>query len=166
MSLLLPPPPPVIVYPNTVSPSPSSHSKGSFGMVFIVLAVIVVLSAIACFLGRLCSRRSSSSKPRQESQDHTFNPKSKPRQESQDYTFHPKPKRESQDHTFQPKPKRESQDHTFHPKDGDLEFGFNKGIPTSKPAINGGRTDSIPGYSFETKDDIKAARYGAARAST
>lgn len=54
---------PVVVYPNSVSSqapptiSQSHHSGGSFATVFIVLAVIVVISAIACFLGRLCSRR-------------------------------------------------------------------------------------------------------------
>ncbi|XP_038892720.1 uncharacterized protein LOC120081701 [Benincasa hispida] len=53
---------PAFVYPNTAAtvgsqPPPSHHSNGSFGAVFIVLAVIVVISALACFLGRLCNRR-------------------------------------------------------------------------------------------------------------
>ncbi|KAI3452722.1 hypothetical protein Pfo_009386 [Paulownia fortunei] len=40
---------PVEVYPNPVTRQQnSSHSNGSFGPVFIVLAVIVVLSAVAC----------------------------------------------------------------------------------------------------------------------
>ncbi|GAV77417.1 hypothetical protein CFOL_v3_20888 [Cephalotus follicularis] len=50
----------VMVYPNTVTGQPppaASHSNGSFGTVFIVLAVIVVISAIACCLGRMCTRR-------------------------------------------------------------------------------------------------------------
>ncbi|XP_042502430.1 uncharacterized protein LOC122079784 [Macadamia integrifolia] len=138
MSLVLAPPPPLFVYPNTVSPPPSTHSKGSFGAVFIVLAVIFVVSAIACFLGRLCNRHYS----------------------------RPKPRRESQDHTTHPKPRRESQDYTFQPKEGgvDLEFGFKKGIPTPKPAVNGGRKDSIPSFSFETREDIKAAENGAPKA--
>ncbi|XP_042496264.1 uncharacterized protein LOC122075335 [Macadamia integrifolia] len=136
MSLVLPPPPPPgVVYPNTVSPSTTSHSKGSFGTVFIVLAAIIVISAIACIIGRLCNRRSS----------------------------RPKNRRESQDHNFHPKPRQESQDHTFHPKEGDLEFGFKKGTLTSKPNVNGGRKDAIPSYSFETKEDMKAAKNGDAR---
>jgi hypothetical protein len=58
---------PVVVYPSTVTGQapPSHHSNGSFGSVFIVLAVIIVVSAIACFLGRLCNRRYSSQKPKQ-----------------------------------------------------------------------------------------------------
>ncbi|KAF2286654.1 hypothetical protein GH714_023246 [Hevea brasiliensis] len=55
---------PVVVYPNTVSgqppPASHSHSNGSFGTVFIVLAVIIVISAIACCLGRLCNKRQGS----------------------------------------------------------------------------------------------------------
>ncbi|WRX13619.1 hypothetical protein QQP08_006865 [Theobroma cacao] len=69
---------PVVVYPNTVSgqaPPSHSHSNGSFGTVFIVLAVIVVISAIACFLGRLCNRRMSQTKPSKRNQNHTIRPK-------------------------------------------------------------------------------------------
>lgn len=78
---------PVVVYPNTVpgqaTATPShSHSDGSFGTVFIVLAIIIVISAIACFLGRLCNKRmsrssSQSSKPskKKQTQTHDFCPK-------------------------------------------------------------------------------------------
>ncbi|OWM89645.1 uncharacterized protein LOC116199945 [Punica granatum] len=52
---------PGMMSPNTIpgQPQPTyhSHSNGSFGTVFIVLAVIVVISAIACCLGRFCNRR-------------------------------------------------------------------------------------------------------------
>nr|DAD30928.1 TPA_asm: hypothetical protein HUJ06_009779 [Nelumbo nucifera] len=65
---------PAVVYPTTVSPHPSSHSKGSFGTVFIVLAVIIVISALACFLGRLCNSRSRSSHPKPR-RDHEFQPR-------------------------------------------------------------------------------------------
>ncbi|KAJ4960955.1 hypothetical protein NE237_020865 [Protea cynaroides] len=138
MSLVLTPPPlpPLFVYPNTVLTSPSSHSKGSYTTVYIVLAVIVFLSAIACFLGQLCNQR----------------------------YYRPKPRREQQDHTFHPKPRRELQDYNFNPKEGDLEFGFKKGIPKPNPAASGGRKDSIPGYSFQTKEDIKAAENGQPKA--
>ncbi|XP_058087606.1 uncharacterized protein LOC131234692 [Magnolia sinica] len=50
---------PVVVYPNSMLAEPSSHSKGSFGPVFIALSVIIVLAMLACCLGRLCSRRFS-----------------------------------------------------------------------------------------------------------
>ncbi|KAB2624733.1 hypothetical protein D8674_016393 [Pyrus ussuriensis x Pyrus communis] len=71
-----PPVGPVLVYPNNVNKQPSSshHSNGSFGTVFIVLAVIIVISAIACFLGRLCNRRLNSSRPHRQPQ-HNFRPK-------------------------------------------------------------------------------------------
>ncbi|KAK7309693.1 hypothetical protein RJT34_06629 [Clitoria ternatea] len=53
---------PVQVYPTSVTyQSPPHHSNGSFGSVFVVLAIIVVISAVACCLGRLCNRRSHSS---------------------------------------------------------------------------------------------------------
>lgn len=86
---------PPVIYPNTVTRQPPSHSNGSFGTVFIVLGVIVVISAIACVLGRLCNRRRH---------------------------HHPNPKQNS----------------AFRPKEPDLEFGFDKGRPTAKPAGNGG----------------------------
>ncbi|KAK7361867.1 hypothetical protein VNO77_03956 [Canavalia gladiata] len=59
MSLQAPPQQPVQVYPATVTnEAPNSHhSNGSFGAVFIVLAIILVISVVACFLGRLCNRR-------------------------------------------------------------------------------------------------------------
>lgn len=62
---------PNFVYPDTaatagIQPPPSHHSNGSFGAVFIVLAVIVVISALACFLGRLCNRRVENQRPKPE----------------------------------------------------------------------------------------------------
>lgn len=110
---------PVLVYPNNGNkPPPSSyhHSNGSFGSVFIVLAVIVVISAIACFLGRLCNRdRPHKSKPNKQSK-HKGNSKS-----------HPKEGHHG-DHV-------ESGNQHFRPKDGaDIEFGFDKRIPSGKPS--------------------------------
>ncbi|KAL8227497.1 hypothetical protein R6Q57_015081 [Mikania cordata] len=54
------------VYPvtNTLPPTNGS-SNGSYGTVFIVLAAIIVISAFACFLGRLCNKRQNGSKPSQ-----------------------------------------------------------------------------------------------------
>ncbi|MQL83586.1 hypothetical protein Taro_016089 [Colocasia esculenta] len=58
-------PPPAVVYPHSTT-TPSSHSsRGSFGPVFIVLAVITILAAIACFVGRVCARRHSQLRGRQ-----------------------------------------------------------------------------------------------------
>ncbi|KAM7269659.1 hypothetical protein ACFE04_025156 [Oxalis oulophora] len=53
---------PVYGYPNTLLTPPTvtvTHSNGSFGAVFIVLAVIIVISGIACCLGRFCSKKKS-----------------------------------------------------------------------------------------------------------
>ncbi|KAK1415734.1 hypothetical protein QVD17_31519 [Tagetes erecta] len=53
-----------LVYPvSETSPPSHSQSDGSFRAVFIVLGVIVAVSAIACFLGRMCSKRYNKSKP-------------------------------------------------------------------------------------------------------
>ncbi|TKY58645.1 hypothetical protein E2542_SST15713 [Spatholobus suberectus] len=79
MSLQAQPQQPVQVYPTNQPPS-SHHSNGSFGAVFIVLAIILVISVVACFLGRLCNKRynnhSNSQRPskqhRPQSQIHNF----------------------------------------------------------------------------------------------
>ncbi|OVA16999.1 hypothetical protein BVC80_9043g43 [Macleaya cordata] len=73
-------PPAAVVYPNAVTTQPTSHSKGSFGPVFAVLAVVIVLSAIACFIGQLCARRFSH--PKQPKRD------SHPKQPRRDRNFH------------------------------------------------------------------------------
>ncbi|KAJ0725748.1 hypothetical protein HanPI659440_Chr12g0462381 [Helianthus annuus] len=53
-----------LVYPvSETNPPTHRQSNGSFGSVFIVLAVIVVISAVACFLGRLCNKRHNKMKP-------------------------------------------------------------------------------------------------------
>ncbi|XP_030467353.2 uncharacterized protein LOC115686268 [Syzygium oleosum] len=69
-SITMPPPQTVTVFPNTLPmppPPPSqqhSHSSnGSFGTVFMVLAIVLAVSAIACCLGRFCNRRSRSGDP-------------------------------------------------------------------------------------------------------
>ncbi|KAG2702021.1 hypothetical protein I3760_06G070800 [Carya illinoinensis] len=95
---------PVMVYPNTEAGQPSSrHSDGSFGIVFIVLAVVIAVSAIACFLGRLCNRR---------------------------YQTDQKPKR--------------NQQHSRPKEAVDIEYGFDKRIPASKTAGNGGTRGQKP----------------------
>ncbi|EHA8591531.1 putative lipoprotein [Cocos nucifera] len=63
-------PQPMVAYPHSISTQPSSYSKGSFGPVFIVLAIIAVLATIACVVGRLCARRLSRPKLGHEHRSH------------------------------------------------------------------------------------------------
>ncbi|XP_052186711.1 uncharacterized protein LOC127797661 [Diospyros lotus] len=104
-------------YPNTATSTqaaaPPSHSDGSFGMVFIVLAIIVAVSALACFLGRFCSRRRHNPK---DMQSHGSWPKEREGKQKQKQNQNQKPEKKQK----------------FHGRDreGDIEFGFgNKGFP-------------------------------------
>lgn len=103
---------PIDAYPNPemtdqASPSPSN---GSFGPVFAVLAVIVVISAVACVLGRLCSKRSHHTKKKKAEHDH--------------------PAKGSKQSKGLPK-EWESKQKPF-----DIEFGFDKRMP---PKNGGGK---------------------------
>lgn len=144
---------PVLVYPVTKQPPNESghHSSGSFGTVFIVLAVIVVISAIACCLGRLCNRGARSQKPKKSH-------KSRPKEggdpyESRNRNFRPKEGDiEFGNPHFQPKgdvefgksgfgPKEgyveSGGNRSSRPKEGDFEFGFDKRNPSGgKPSMN------------------------------
>ncbi|KAL7171495.1 hypothetical protein ACSBR2_036200 [Camellia fascicularis] len=128
---------PVMVYPNPVTNQPSSHSKESFGAVFIVLAVIVVVSAIACFLGRFCSKR--------------YHRAAKPKQSH----MVAKPKEREQG--------RQQQGHNFHGRDGDIEFGFDKGIPSGKQFGNGEAKVGRQGGNGEIKGQVRFADEGELR---
>ncbi|KAI3733500.1 hypothetical protein L6452_12943 [Arctium lappa] len=111
-----------LIYPVSETNPPSHHqSDGSFGAVFIVLAVIVVISAIACFLGRLCSKRHSKFKPSK--QGHASRP----------------PKEKDMKHNR----------NAFQTKDGDIEFGFDKRFSSAKVAANGEPTMGRPNSSRE-----------------
>ncbi|KAF1875103.1 hypothetical protein Lal_00007719 [Lupinus albus] len=70
---------PVQVYPDTVTDqSPSYNSNGSVGSVFIVLAIIVVISAVGFCLGWFCSRRHNQKHAKQQKQQnhhHNMPPK-------------------------------------------------------------------------------------------
>ncbi|KAK2977752.1 hypothetical protein RJ640_016141 [Escallonia rubra] len=117
---------PVEVYPNTVTrQQPSHNSNGSFGTVFIVLAVIIVISAIACFLGRLCNRRFNQSKANKQKQ-----------------AVHPKEREAKQKHGFPPG------------DGGDIEFGFDKRMPSAKVAWNG----EIKGPKVAWNGDVKGSK--------
>jgi hypothetical protein len=64
---MAPLPQPTEYYPNPASAimhaqPPTAASKGSFGPVFAVLAVICFLAVAACVIGRLCGRRFSTRK--------------------------------------------------------------------------------------------------------
>ncbi|KAG8366118.1 hypothetical protein BUALT_Bualt17G0042600 [Buddleja alternifolia] len=93
------------LYPNPVTQQQpdnnSSHSNGSFGPVFVVLAVIVVISAVACVLGRLCSKRHHRAK---EAHQH-------------------KPKASKQSNGLGPKEWESRAKPSFNMKGGDIEFG-------------------------------------------
>lgn len=114
---------PVLVYPNSEAGQPYSHhsSDGSFGMVFVVLAVVIAVSAIACFLGRLCNRR---------------------------YQTDQKPAKRNQ---HQPRTKEA----------GDIEYGFDKKIPASKTAGNGGsRGGHKPTQNGRERGEMKPTALG------
>ncbi|XP_024991081.1 uncharacterized protein LOC112525265 [Cynara cardunculus var. scolymus] len=100
-----------LIYPvSETNPPAHRQSDGSFGAVFIVLAVIVVISAVACFLGRLCSKRHSKFKPSKQG-GHANRP----------------PKEKDMKHNR----------NAFQTKDGDIEFGFDKRFSSAKVAANG-----------------------------
>ncbi|KAK9276134.1 hypothetical protein L1049_005665 [Liquidambar formosana] len=135
---------PVVVYPNTATRAPSSHSNGSFGTVFIVLAVIVVVSAIACFLGRLCSKRVHHPKPKQ---NHASRPKESRSKES-------RPRERDPEFRFDSRP-----------KERDIEFGFDNRMPTAKPAGNGEAKAYKPSENGEIYGENRPAHDGEFRAT-
>ncbi|CAI9779353.1 unnamed protein product [Fraxinus pennsylvanica] len=108
------------VYPDTYTKQPSSNSNGSFGPVFIVLAGVLVISAIACVFGQLCNRK------------HHRGNKEHHRGKEEHHRGKAKPAR-GQD--LGPKEWESRQKPSF--KDEDIEFGFDKRIPTAKVAAHG-----------------------------
>ncbi|CAJ2636459.1 unnamed protein product [Trifolium pratense] len=97
---------PVQVYPKTVTNQPSPHhSNGSFGTVFIVLAIILVISVVACFLGRLCNRRYNKNNDNNQSRQHN--------------SLQRRPAN----------PNRQQQIHDFETREEDIEFGVDKRMP-------------------------------------
>ncbi|OIT39295.1 PREDICTED: uncharacterized protein LOC109238273 [Nicotiana attenuata] len=89
---------------NTPITQSSSHSNGSFGTVFIILTVVLVISVLACLIGRICNKKRHGN--------------------------------------HSPKQREVKQSHDIHPREGDIEFGIDKRIPTSKVAGSNG--DLIP----------------------
>ncbi|OIW10570.1 hypothetical protein TanjilG_15942 [Lupinus angustifolius] len=79
---------PVQVYPDTVTDQPSPHhSNGSFGSVFVVLAIIVVISAVACCLGRFCSRGQSQKHGKQKRQHNHHHHDMRPKEVDIEFGF-------------------------------------------------------------------------------
>lgn len=126
---------PVEVYPNSVPQKSSSHSNGSFGSVFIVLAVIVVISAIACFLGRLCNRRYNNHQAKAAKQSNEIRPKEREGQGKQ----------------------KQKQKQNFQSREGDIEFGFDRRIPTAKVAANGDFKGARPPQNGEGRGEMRFA---------
>ncbi|KAL1807259.1 hypothetical protein DCAR_0833125 [Daucus carota subsp. sativus] len=106
-------------------PAAAHHSHESFGTVFIVLAVIVVISAIACVLGRICSRRQGHPKGAYRSRD------KEPRQ-----NHHSQPKEGDIEFGFD---KRFSSSKVAANEDfggPNVKFGFDKRFPSGKGPAN------------------------------
>lgn len=117
---------PVQVYPNNpnyfpnqpnnmpMTQSSSSHnsSNGSFVSVFVVLAIVFVISVIACVVGRLCSKKSNGANKVKKSS-------------------HGQPQKQKEG-----KHNNNNKHNEFHNKrgGGDIEFGFDKKIASSKVA--------------------------------
>ncbi|GER54824.1 hypothetical protein STAS_32457 [Striga asiatica] len=125
------------VYQNPMMTSrpESSHSNGSFGPVFVVLAVIVVISAVACVLGRFCSKRHN---------------------RAMDGT-HKQSKPSKQSHGLGPKEWESRQKPSFNMRDGDIEFGFEKKIHSGKGAKNGGKSHKPTHFNGAHGPEIKFA---------
>lgn len=150
-----PPPPGMVVYPTTMTTTTttsnednSSQASGSFGMVFVVLAIILVVSAVACVLGRFCTKKSNKShQPKAHKQQN--HGASHHHKQGHNHTNHYKP-----NHSHNPHQKNDNHHGPKHgkgrPKDPDLEFGYRSKegdimlgfepkvkFPTAKVANNG-----------------------------
>ncbi|CAK9182749.1 unnamed protein product [Ilex paraguariensis] len=121
---------PVEVYPNTVTRQPSSHSNGSFGAVFIVLAVIVVALQP--------TPRHSHGHSHSHGNGHGHHLKGK------------------QNHGSRPKEGDVRPNHNFQSRDqGDIEFGFDqKRNPTAKMATNGKGKGSMQSGNGEIRGEM------------
>ncbi|KAK4784694.1 hypothetical protein SAY86_019062 [Trapa natans] len=141
----VPQPPALIGDPNTVMGQPQaqshshSHSTGSFTMVFVVLASIAVISAIACCLGRFCNRRADAyAGPKQPkranstARDRGHPPKEDDVESGLDNATGPK----------QPKTKGDDTSQGHHEGENDIKFSFERRVraPRSgfKPFMEGG----------------------------
>ncbi|KAL8106326.1 uncharacterized protein LOC141676675 [Apium graveolens] len=150
-------------FPNQVMPRPAAehHSHESFGTVFIVLAVIVVISAIACVLGRIGSRRQGHpkgaylSKDKEAKQNHHAHPKEgdiefgfdkrfSSSKVAANEDFGPPNMKFGFDKRF-PSGKGPTNEELRGPKafhngaasgEGDAQFGFDKRFPSGKEATN------------------------------
>ncbi|KAI3720316.1 hypothetical protein L6452_21232 [Arctium lappa] len=98
-----------IVYPaSDTVPTSNQSSNGSYWAVFIVLSVIVIVSAIGCFLGRLCNKGQDVARPHK------------------DQSHPPKEKDAKRNATGLPT------------KDRDIESGYDKRLASAKVAATTG----------------------------
>ncbi|KAK1376560.1 Transmembrane protein [Heracleum sosnowskyi] len=155
------------VYPTPNTPTPPAaahHSNGSFGTVFVVLAVIVLISAIACCLGRLCSKRRDHAKGKQSQA--TLHSKEKDAKKNNgsygdlEFGFD---KRLSSSKVAAHEDFRGPGPKPF-PKGGgargagDIEFGFDKKIPSTKGAKNEEFRGPKAVHSGQPKKEVKFAK--------
>ncbi|KAL2510396.1 hypothetical protein Fot_34043 [Forsythia ovata] len=126
-------------YPSTFTKQPSSNSNGSFGPVFFVLGAVLVISAIACVFGRLCNRKHHrGNKEHHRSKEEHHRAKAKPG-----------------GHALGPKEWESRQKPSFNLKDGDIEFGFDKRIPTAKVASHGDPRGPKPSQNGGFKGQVR-----------
>lgn len=137
---------PYDVYPyNPVikSQPDSSHSNGSYGTVFIVLAVIATVSIVACVLGRLCSRRSHRNKEAHHHQHHQVH-------------HHPPPK--SNANELGPKEWEAKEKPRIALRErADVEFGFDKRFPPARVATHGGGMAEPPHFGGGRRPEVRFA---------
>lgn len=131
--------------PNTIMGQPQprshSHSDGSFGMVFIVLAAVAVISAIACCLGRFCNRKAEAyTGPKQSKQSRSTNHRERdhPRKEHDlEFGFDNRMGHENLEQAKQ----NGHPSQRPHDKENDTEFSFHRKMraPRSgyKPSVEG-----------------------------
>lgn len=112
----------------------SAHSDGSYGPVFIVLAVIFVIGVAACVLGRLCSRRRhrDNGRPHHHHQVHHQPPPKSNAAHEQSHGLGPK------EWEAREKPRIALRERA------DIEFGLDKRIPSDRVGSHGGGMAAPP----------------------
>lgn len=133
---------PIDVYPSynpVIKSQPdSSHSDGSYGPVFIVLAVIFVIGVAACVLGRLCSRR----------RHHDDGPRRHP----------PKSDAAVHSHGLGPKEWEGKEKPRIALRErADIEFGVDKRFPSAKVASHGGGMVAPPQFDGGRRPEVRFA---------
>lgn len=139
---------PIDVYPSynpVIKSQPdSAHSDGSYGPVFIVLAVIFVIGVAACVLGRLCSRR----RHRDNGRPHHHQVHHQP----------PKSNAAEQSHGLGPKEWEAREKPLIALRErADIEFGLDKRIPSGRVASHGGGMAAPPQFDGGRRPEVRFA---------